>query len=775
MFFNWLAKNLTGEPMDAGQVVNPVDKIQVEELVRLCISCLSAAGTDRRAGVSAFEAELRAQGFPIAQHKEQLQDIIRSCAHELDLVAQSAPATPPAAGAGRRRPAPVPPGRQPLSQPVNQPVSQPAPMPSEELTPRTSAMPTPEASPAMPEAMPELQFSSEVRADPNLTAVGAAIVHSYRSQDSKMALELAGVKRDHRYNRFLFRKPPSIGFKALQANLTDVLSHAGNNLDPTQKPLFYPKPNGHFEIAILRDPSEWDAVQLISSLPNWEEVSPVLGSSTPDRYLKMVNRFHETSPLGPDSRIKLPFGVDLDGNPFCVDLTSNFLMLGNPESGKSVGLRTIIDCVSLLYKPELFRFLSLWDLKDGLTLKRFENLAWTGEVFDSPDPDAIRDVFNLQKEEKQRRGKLFASADVENLMEFNGLTPAERGRAMASLSAGTRQELFSFNQLQTAEQYIPWGYNLIDEIIPMVRELGPDDFNGMIGEAKREWRASGLLWGMTTQYARADLGLDPSARVDGCVIVFNCSEQAAKLVLAGEDSSWLKMATQLPGCGSCLVKQGGRITPVQTYFMDRVAQKGLVEQVLRPWSQRYIAQHLQFSGSAPAGMFEFPAVVEPELPQQANSQARLQQSGRVAQLASQPAPQPVSQPVPQAAPQPAGKAAVAKAATKPVAPPAASAPASPDSEAEQYRELYDRLKVAQQLKGDSFSLTAAVIAVTNRETASGNWVKGVKVLEQVLKHHDPDLFEELQSKAQAKAQEKQRAKAEAQKGDGKQAESQGEF
>jgi len=466
------------------------------------------------------------------------------------------------------------------------------------IPPQSAQIPS-QPTTQIPEPEP-VDFSTEsIPDDGALDTIGLALQTAFEQQGLPLKFVPPAI-RDHRYNRFFFFKPPSIPYAKLEGSiLRDVISHAGHDLDPTQKPVTRPRMNGGFEVAILRPQAEWDTVPLLSSLPNWEHAAPLLSSRAPDRYMRLLDRLHNTSPIAAASPLLLPFGVDMTGQPYLADLSSGFIAVGNPNGGKSNAIKNIVNALCLLMPPSLLRFSGLWDLKDGVTLSRYAGLSWVDRVYTSVDDDEVKEYFASLRLQKQWRGQLFTKAGVENLMEYNALKNTERGRAMEQIDPEAKRGIMAGGQM-SLDSYMPWLYTIIDEIIPMARVV--DETPALIGEQAREWRAAGIPLGITTQYARKDLGLDPSARVFGCTIVFNISEQGAQLVLGGDDACWSRMATQLPMFGSAIVKQSGGITPIQTYFTPRKDQEGMIGQIFKPWtleqlSKRPIAQPDVFSTS----------------------------------------------------------------------------------------------------------------------------------------------------------------------------------
>lgn len=126
--------------------------------------------------------------------------------------------------------------------------------------------------------------------------------------------------------------------------------------------------------------------------------------------------------------ITIPFGEDIDGKILGADLTSfpHMLVAGTTGSGKSVFINSIIMAILMRYRPEEVKFL----LIDPKTVS-FSKLADIPHLLCPivTDPGASRNALKKLCELMDKRYKIFASCQVNDIAEYNSDYAEYAGKA----------------------------------------------------------------------------------------------------------------------------------------------------------------------------------------------------------------------------------------------------------------------------------------------------------------------------------------------------------
>ncbi|MFT4127811.1 MAG: type VII secretion protein EccCa, partial [Gordonia sp. (in: high G+C Gram-positive bacteria)] len=126
--------------------------------------------------------------------------------------------------------------------------------------------------------------------------------------------------------------------------------------------------------------------------------------------------------------LRVPFGVDLKGNPVFLDLKESALdghgphglCIGATGSGKSEVLRTLVLAQAISHPPERLAFV-LVDYKGGAAFHGLDRLPHTAAIVDNlADDDGLVDrLHDALFGETQRRQRVLQAAAAKNIFDYN--------------------------------------------------------------------------------------------------------------------------------------------------------------------------------------------------------------------------------------------------------------------------------------------------------------------------------------------------------------------
>ena len=283
-----------------------------------------------------------------------------------------------------------------------------------------------------------------------------------------------------------------------------------------------------------------------------------------------------------NSSLTLALGVDIAGNPFCVDLAKmpHLLVAGTTGSGKSVGINAMI--LSLLYKasPEEVRLIMV-DPK-MLELSVYDDIPHllTPVVTDMKEAaSALRWCVG----EMERRYKLMASFGVRNLSGFNNKVQEANNKGeplVDPLWKPTDSTEESAPQLES----LPHIVIVIDELADMMMVVGKK-VEQLIARIAQKARAAGIHMILATQR--------PSVDVLTGLIKSNIPTRISFQVSSKIDSRTIldqQGADQLLGHGDMLYLAPGSGAPLRVH--GAFVEDKEVHKVADDWRARGVPEYI---------------------------------------------------------------------------------------------------------------------------------------------------------------------------------------
>ncbi|MDH4136476.1 MAG: FtsK/SpoIIIE domain-containing protein [Anaerolineae bacterium] len=236
------------------------------------------------------------------------------------------------------------------------------------------------------------------------------------------------------------------------------------------------------------------------------------------------------------------FGLSREGEVWkSLEKLRHIVVAGSTDSGKSAFLRSLL--YQLLKQPlpvELY----LTDM-EGLTFAAFEGVPQLAHPIAESVEEATEIAFRLVQE-MERRAALYQATGrfPEKLSEYNGL--------------GELNEL-------------PWIVAIFDEFTALIDEAGKhSDLYRLIGQLAMRGRKYGITLVFAGQDFKADL---LSTRITNQLrtrVQFGCATAYQSQVVLGKSG-----AEKITTPGRALVSFGGKITEVQTFWVDKERVLGL--------------------------------------------------------------------------------------------------------------------------------------------------------------------------------------------------------
>jgi DNA segregation ATPase FtsK/SpoIIIE-like protein len=248
------------------------------------------------------------------------------------------------------------------------------------------------------------------------------------------------------------------------------------------------------------------------------------------------------------------FGLSREGEIWKpLEKLRHIVVAGSTDSGKSAFLRSLL--YQLLRQPlpvELY----LTDM-EGLTFAAFEGvpqLAWP--IAESVE-DATRIAFQLTQE-MERRAALYQATGrfPEKLSEYH-------------------------SQFATRDPQLPWLVAVFDEFTALMDEAGKSsDLYRLIGQLAMRGRKYGITLVFAGQDFKADLLNTRITNQLRTRVQFACATAYQSQVVLGQAG-----AEKITTPGRALICFGGKITEVQTFWVDKERVLGLRRGSVSPLSE----------------------------------------------------------------------------------------------------------------------------------------------------------------------------------------------
>jgi DNA segregation ATPase FtsK/SpoIIIE-like protein len=264
------------------------------------------------------------------------------------------------------------------------------------------------------------------------------------------------------------------------------------------------------------------------------------------------------------------FGLSREGEVWKpLEKLRHIIVAGSTDSGKSAFLRSLL--YQLLKQPlpvELY----LTDM-EGLTFAAFEGVPQLAMPIAESVEEATKIVFRLTQE-MERRAALYQATGrfPEKLSEYHQATSHQ----------------------PSAISQLPWIVAIFDEFTALMDEAGKhSDLYRLIGQLAMRGRKYGITLVFAGQDFKADLLNTRITNQLRTRVQFGCTTAYQSQVVLGRSG-----AEKITTPGRALVSFGGKITEVQTFWVDKEGILGLRRESVSPLAGgerelvRYALEHL---------------------------------------------------------------------------------------------------------------------------------------------------------------------------------------
>ncbi len=258
------------------------------------------------------------------------------------------------------------------------------------------------------------------------------------------------------------------------------------------------------------------------------------------------------------------FGLSREGEVWKpLEKLRHIVVAGSTDSGKSAFLRSLL--YQLLKQP-LPLELYLTDM-EGLTFAAFEGIPQLAMPIAESVEEATRIAFQLTQE-VERRAALYQATDrfPEKLSEYNSQIPI-----------------------------LPWIVAVFDEFTALMDEAGKSsDLYRLIGQLAMRGRKYGITLVFAGQDFKADLLNTRITNQLRTRLQFGCATASQSQVVLGRAG-----AEKITTPGRALVSFGGKITEVQTFWVDKERVLGSRREPVSPLAgdeQELVRYALEYLG-----------------------------------------------------------------------------------------------------------------------------------------------------------------------------------
>jgi len=264
------------------------------------------------------------------------------------------------------------------------------------------------------------------------------------------------------------------------------------------------------------------------------------------------------------------FGLSREGEVWKpLEKLRHIVVAGSTDSGKSAFLRSLL---YQLIKQPLPVELYLTDM-EGLTFAAFEGVPQLAMPIAESVEEATRIAFRLTQE-MERRAALYQATGrfPEKLSEYHQ----------------------AISHQPSAISQLPWIVAVFDEFTALIDEAGKhSDLYRLIGQLAMRGRKYGITLFLAGQDFKADLMNTRITNQLRTRVQFGCATAYQSQVVLGKSG-----AEKITTPGRALVSFGGKITEVQTFWVDKEKALGLRQRPVSPLSRdeqelaRYALEHL---------------------------------------------------------------------------------------------------------------------------------------------------------------------------------------
>ena len=265
----------------------------------------------------------------------------------------------------------------------------------------------------------------------------------------------------------------------------------------------------------------------------------------------------------------------------------HIVVAGSTDSGKSAFLRSLL--YQLLKQPlpvELY----LTDM-EGLTFAAFEGVPQLAHPIAESVKEATEIAFRLVQE-MERRAALYQATGrfPEKLSEYN----SQFSNPKSQTSTYNPQLTTPDSKLQTPNSQLPWIVAIFDEFTALMDEAGKrSDLYRLVGQLAMRGRKYGITLVFAGQDFKADLLNTRITNQLRTRVQFGCATAYQSQVVLGKSG-----AEKITTPGRAMVSFGGKITEVQTFWVDKERVLGLRQGAVSPLAGderelvRYALEHL---------------------------------------------------------------------------------------------------------------------------------------------------------------------------------------
>ncbi len=259
------------------------------------------------------------------------------------------------------------------------------------------------------------------------------------------------------------------------------------------------------------------------------------------------------------------FGLSREGEVWKpLEKLRHIVVAGSTDSGKSAFLRSLL---YQLLKQSLPVELYLTDM-EGLTFAAFEGVPQLAHPIAESVEDATQIAFQLTQE-MERRAALYQATGrfPEKLSEYNS----------------------QISNLHSPFSILPWIVAVFDEFTALIEEAGKSsDLYRLIGQLAMRGRKYGITLVFAGQDFKADLLNTRITNQLRTRVQFACATAYQSQVVLGKSG-----AEKITTPGRALISFGGKITEVQTFWVDKERVLGLRRGPVSPLSaeERVLVHH----------------------------------------------------------------------------------------------------------------------------------------------------------------------------------------